>query len=59
MRQVTMRAAKLRAVIAVRIADEENLSFAALAVKLNLSKSRAQQLIRKGREDKPRSVTLA
>lgn len=54
MRQLTMRAGKLRAAIAVRIADEEELSLGDLAVKLNLSKTRAAQLVRKGR-GKPRS----
>jgi hypothetical protein len=42
-------AGKLRAAMAVRIADEESLSLAALAGKLSMSKARAAQLVRSGR----------
>jgi hypothetical protein len=49
MAQLAERAAKLRAVMVVRVADEEKLSLAPLAERLSMSKARAAQLVRTGR----------
>jgi hypothetical protein len=43
------QAGKLRAAVAVRIAEDEQLSLAGLANRLSMSRSRAQQLMESGR----------
>jgi len=48
----SQQAAKLRAAVAVRIAEDEELSLAGLANRLSVSRARAQQFMASGRAGK-------